>query len=373
MKNEKIAILALVVIIVVSLSAYAGYEYGDEILINLFGEEPKIIKYGDCVDFNYIGKYASNGTIFESSYEDLENKTNGTPLQVFVTDNKTELPPEGYQTYSSDIIDGMMEGLIGLKKGDMATIGPIPPEKAYGRFPSKGDYINISDPATGEEVNIAIVDIIENTAMPEEYVDMLGNKKTTLFLLRFETYKINDRITQYPSWENATVVTKINETKAWLYTTPPDDKQVSFTWIELDPFVGEIPYWENASSITTINDSAIIITHTPDIDAEVNIPDWSGYTTYTVLSMTDEKINTSYLDSSGNTSYKEFDRTVTVQRNETQNITMSYPLEGLDQLLNIIKMYYNPDLDLGVSDLAGETLIFEVEIVEVYKTSQKTS
>ena len=103
MKNEKIAVIALVVIIVVALLAYVVYVYGDEISKNLFGEEPKIIEYGDCVDVNYIGKYASNDTVFDSSYEDLENKTGGIPLQVFVSVNKTEFPPDDYQSYSSGI------------------------------------------------------------------------------------------------------------------------------------------------------------------------------------------------------------------------------------------------------------------------------
>jgi hypothetical protein len=370
MKNEIIAIVALVVIIVGALSAYAVYEYGDEIGLNLFGEEPQTIEYGDCVDIYYIGRYASNDTVFDSSYDDLDNMSGATALQVFVTDNKTEFPPEDYQSYSSSIIDGMMEGLIGVKEGETKTIGPIPPEKAYGFYPKIGNWINISDPTTGEEVNILIVNIIADQPMPEEYVDMLGNGTTTLFVLKFETYKLGDKITQYASWENATVVTKINETKAWLYTTPPDDKQENFTWIDLDPFIGEVSYWENASSVTTMNESTIIVTHSPEINSTLALPDFTGLTTYTVESLTADKINTSFTDSTGNTSYREFDRTVTVQRNESQNITMTYPQEGLDQLLTIIKMYYNPDLTLSVSTLAGETLIFEVEIVEVYKTSQ---
>ena len=373
MKNEKIAAIALVIIIAGALSVYLGVTYGEDVFKNLFGEtkEIKTIEEGDCVDVNYIGRYASNGTVFETSYSDLENKTGGTPLNIFVSFNMSEMPPVGYDTYTSLMIEGFMEGLIGLKENETKTIGPILPEKAYGVFPQIGDYINVSDLNTGEEINIVIIDIIENATMPEEYIAMLGNGTTTLFVLKFETYKINDNITQYPSWENATVVTKINETKAWLYTTPSEDKLENFTWIEFDSYIGEIPYWENASSVTTMNDTTIIVTHTPEINATLDmlLPDFSGYTTYTVLNLTDDKINTSYLDSAGNMQYSEFDRTVTIQRNETQNITYDYPLEALDQLFTIIKMYYDPDLVLSVSDLAGETLNYEVEIVEVYKTS----
>jgi len=38
-----------------------------------------------------------------------------------------------------------MEGLIGLEQGQTATIGPIPPEDAYGIYPQVGDVIDVSD------------------------------------------------------------------------------------------------------------------------------------------------------------------------------------------------------------------------------------
>jgi len=209
----------------------------------------------------------------------------------------------------------------------------------------------------------------QNASMPEEYIMQYGNVTTTLFELRIEYYSVDEVVSPplYLTWENATVVTKINETTMWTYTTPPEDKLENFTWI--DPNTGT-QYGENASSVTAMNDTTIIVTHNPEINA--TILEWAGagYTTYTVLSLTDDKINASYTDSAGNPSYEEFDRTVTIQRNETQNITMAYPFEGVDELLTIIKMYYNPDLTLSVSDLAGKTLYFDVEIVNIYKTSQ---
>ena len=369
MKTEKLAVIGLVIIIAVALSSYLVVTYGDEILNNLTGSK-ETVEVGDCVDVNYIGSF-ENGTIFDTSYDDPESKTGGTPLNIFVSLNISDSPPDDYAAYSSGMIEGFMEGLIGIKEGETKTIGPIPPEKAYGVYPKIGDYINISDPTLGEEIDILIANIIENATMPEEYVDMLGNGTTTLFILKFETYKLDDKVTLYYSWENATVVTKINETKAWFYTTPPEDKQENFTWIDLDSYFGEVSYWENASSITKMNDTTIIVTHNPEINSTLDLPDFTGYTTYTVLSLTDDKINTSYIDTTGNTSYMEFDRTVTIQRNESQNITITYPLEALDQLLSIIKSYYDPDITLSVSDLAGKTLYFEVEIVNLYKTSQQ--
>lgn len=374
MQNEKIAAIALVIIIVGSLSGYLVVTYREDILKNLFGgkkgEEVIALGLGDCADVHYIGRYASNNTVFDSSYADVENKTGGTPLNIFVSLNATEMPPEGYETYTSEMIEGFMEGLIGLKEGETATIGPIPPEKAYGVYPKIGDVMNITDPETGQEISIHIVDIQENASMPEEYVDTLGNGTTTLFVIKIETYALNERFTLYQVWENATEVTKINETTMWIYTTPPEDKMTNFTWKEIDAYTrAEILYWESASSVTTMNDTTLVVTQTPDIGATIEIPDWYGSTiVYAVVNLTEDKINTIYIDSVGNISYQEFDRTITIVRNETQQISFSYPTEGFEYLLDVIKLY-DPELNLSTHDLAGETLYFEVEIVKIYKTS----
>ena len=375
MQNEKMAIIGLVVIIVGVLSVYLVATYGEDIFKNLSGEG-ETIEIGDCVDINYIGSF-ENGTIFDTSYADIANQSglyDGTrsygPLKTFISFNLTELAPEGYDAYYQGI-DGFMEGLIGLKEGETATIGPIPPEKAYGVYPKIGDEINIVDPSTGEELTISFVAIQENVTMPEDYVEMLGNGTTTLFLLKYDIYSIGDEIVLYPSWENATVVTKLNETVMWSYTTPPEDQRENFTWI--DPETGSY-YWENSSSVTSMNNSTIVVTHNPEINATMDVQiDWYSTITFTVVNVTDTKINVSYDDGTGNISYDEFDRTVSIERNETQNITMAYPLGGLDQLFQLIKMYYDPELTLSVHELAGESLLFDVEIVNVYKTSQEES
>ena len=148
MQNEKIAIIALVIIIIGALSLFFITAYGEDILDNLFGEireetEPEVIALGDCVDVNYIGRYASNGTVFDSSYDFVENKSGGTPLKMFININQSETSPMvGY----TGIIEGLAEGLIGLKENDTATIGPIPPEKAYGaKKLGIGDSFNTSN------------------------------------------------------------------------------------------------------------------------------------------------------------------------------------------------------------------------------------
>jgi len=370
MKTEKLAVIALVIIIAVALSAYLIVTYGDEIFDNLTGST-ETIEIGDCADVHYTGSF-ENGTVFDTSYEDVANQSGiydstrpYAPLKTFISFNLSELPPEGYDTYYQGI-EGFMEGLIGLKEGETKTLGPIPPEKAYGVYPKIGDEIVIVDPTTGDELTtIVFTDIQENASMPIQYIGEYGNVNTTLFHLRYDTYSLGEEITLYPSWENSTVVTRINETMMWLYTTPPEDKRENFTWVENTGY-GLMPYWENASSVTTMNITTIIITHTPEIDSTLSFYE----TICTVVSLNDTEINVSYEDATGELSYDAFDRTVTIERNGSQVIAETYPTEEMDQLLQVIKFYYDPDLTLSVHELADETLYFEVEIVNIYKTSQ---
>jgi len=365
MQKEKLAAIGLVIIIVGALSTYFFVTYGEEIFENLFGKETikEVIELGDCADVHYIGRYASNNTIFDASYNDTENKTGGTPLQMFISLDSSETPSkEGYV----GIIEGLAEGLVGLKEGDTASI-PIPPEKAYGVIPKEGDVISFSDPLEGTEVKIDIVEVIENSPMPEDYIPYFGNQTTTVYNLRVN-YSIGDEIQLYPSWENATFITKINETMLWTYTTPPEDKRENFTWIDNTT---QSSYWENASSVPSMNDTTIVITHTPAIGATMDYSAslYGTTTTYTVVNLTDDKINVSYTDATGNISYTEFDRVTTIERNQSEITLMPYPSEGLEQLLAYMKMYINPDLEYSLDILAGESLIFEVKIVEVYKKS----
>jgi len=376
MQNEKIAVIGLVVIIVGVLSVYLVATYGEDIFKNLSGEG-ETIALGDCADVHYIGTYASNGTIFQSSYADVDAKTGGTPLMVFVSLNTSAYPPEGYDDYITSI-EGFTEGLVGLKKGETATIGPIPPEKAYGVYPKIGDVINLSDPETGQLLlDIEFVKIIQNAPIPEEYVEFLGNGTTVLFTIRDNSHHIGENIGEklylYLTWENSTFATKINETLMWYYITPPEDQRENFTWIDSE--IG-IYYWENASSVTSMNNSTIVVTHTPEINATMDVQiDLDSTITYTVVNVTDTKINVSYDDGTGNnTLYDSFNRTVTIERNQTYDITFVLISEILDyQLLQPIKQYYDPELTLSVHELAGESLLFDVEIVNVYKTSQEES
>ena len=370
MQKEKLTAIGFAVIIIGVLTVFLFMTYGGDIIENLFADdgdgETNTIETGDCVDVNYIGRYASNNLVFDTSYANVENKTDGTPLKVFVTLNSSDIPPEGYDDYYSSLITGFMEGLSGLKEGETATIGPIPPEKAYGIKPQTGDTVSVPDPTEeGKYLRIDVGAITENSPMPEEFIEYFGDVTTTLYILA-SNYSVGEELPVYPSWDDSSFVSKINETRVWIYTTPPED---NFTWI--DNVTGS-SYWENASSVTTLNDTTIIVTHTPEIGAAMDYyEDQYSYTTYTVVNLTNDEINVSYTDSStGNTSYTELDRVITIERNQSQVIRFEYPLEGFREILAVFKAYYDPDLIYSLDDLAGETLLFEVTIEEVYKTSQ---
>jgi len=384
MQKEKLAVIGLVVIIVAALSAYILTT--EDVFENLFEDEgTKIsisegaIELGDCVDVNFIGKFV-NGTVFESSYSDVENKTDGAPLNIFVSLNLTETPPEGYEIYSSQmIVEGFMEGLVGLEEGETSTIGPIPPEKAYGVKPKVGDIIDLTPLIPDLDITyvLKVIEIQEDVPMPSDYVAYYGPGLTTLYTLREDWHDIGEIIeTSYVFWENSSAVTKINETLLWMYTTPTTELNENFTWSEVNVTTGtQTTYPENMSSVTTLTEDIIVVTCNPEINSEIVESVFTGIdysdTIYLVENMTADKINTSITDSTGNKTYKEFDRTITIQRNETQNITMDpFPGELLEEQLFLYVRAIDSDFKLSYSDFAGETLNYEVTIEKVYKTSQ---
>ena len=369
MQKEKLALATLVIIVIILLSSIIITS--EDVFKNLFEEKKETIELGDCVDVNYIGKY-TNGTVFDTTYEEVAQQWNISkyeynPAKVFVTTNKSLSPPQGYEDYSSsNMVDGFIDGLIGLKEGDKATIGPIPPEKGYGILPEIGDTINVSS-AENPDLNreLEFIDIIENASLPEEYRRSGFEEPTTLYVLKDNSPYLGEKLTLYPSWENASVVTKINETMIWIETTPPENKTTNFTWKEIDSSGYLVSYWENAST-ATMNATHIIVTHNPEINATLKL----GYYTYTVVNLTDDKINVSYMGYDGNISYTTLDRKVIIKRNQTQEIVYHLPKEFLEYVLNFLKQI-DPTIPYSVDEKAGKTLTYDVEIVKVYKTSSQ--
>jgi hypothetical protein len=64
----------------------------------------------------------------------------------------------------------------------------------------------------------------------------------------------------------------------------------------------------------------------------------------------------------------DFDKNQIIERNETQNITMEIPEEYLEIILQQLRISLD-NFDLSLDKLSGESLLFEVEIVKIYKES----
>jgi hypothetical protein len=240
MQTEKLAVAGLVIIIVIALSAYIITN--EDIIGNLFEDkEPKpnegVIELGDCVDIHYVGKL-SDGEVFDSSYNDSENKTGGTPAKFFMSYDEFENPSDDYSQYMHGI-EGFVEQLIGMSEGESAIFDPIPPEKAYGAIPKIGDIIQISNESLENDIKLEFIDIQENVSLPEEYAGFGFADPTTLYVVKDQTHFVGEKMTFHLAWENASVVTKMNDTTIWTYTTPPEDKTTDFTWISIDPTTGQ--------------------------------------------------------------------------------------------------------------------------------------
>jgi FKBP-type peptidyl-prolyl cis-trans isomerase 2 len=129
-KNVIIATIALLVIVSGVTGAYLYYHY--------VWKEEIVVESGDCVDVDYIGKFAVNDTIFDTSYEDVAKEANiynanrtYVPLNIFINSETHTMPPDIYKNYTSNMIEGFKDALVGMKEGENKT-AVIPPEKAYG-------------------------------------------------------------------------------------------------------------------------------------------------------------------------------------------------------------------------------------------------
>jgi FKBP-type peptidyl-prolyl cis-trans isomerase 2 len=383
MQSEKVAIIALVIIIVGALSVYLFATYGEDIFGNLFGEneesEPVTIALGDCADVNYIGKYASNGTVFDSSYEDVENKINGTPLQMFISTNKSAVSPKpGYM----GIIEGLAEGLVGLKDNDTATIGPILPEKAYGaKKLGIGDTFSTINLALEMNQTVQVTDLTSDSInLKWINVENLGKFTMPKMILKnLSSMDQNEMIIfppPYSIWENSTEIISITDEAVTVKTTPTKNESLSEILEPIQYGIADVMFIFPDATTATWDEATITITSSPEIGKSYPYSQDTGYgyamnMTFIIESIVNDTINISVMyEGSDEKMYQdvnstlEFNRTFTMPRSYN-NIPLMYQ-----------EYLFAEDLQRGgysLHELAGESLIFDVEIVKVYKTSQEES
>jgi FKBP-type peptidyl-prolyl cis-trans isomerase 2 len=392
MQSEKIAVIALVVIIAGALSAYLIATYAGDLTDTLFpppvSSDSGIIQYGDCVDINYIGRYASNNTIFDSSYTDPGNKTDGTPLKVYVSSNQSASPPSGYSNYSAGIIEGLMTRLIGLEEGEEYTLGPIPPAEAYGDNQLEvGDTFNTSNFALNTiksslslNQTLMITQLnVDNMSLQWVNFDDLGNFTMPQIVLGdLNALNQEDMIIIPPPyfiWENSSTIISSTEDYVTVKTTPTKTEHLTDSFEQIQFGFGNNDLFILLPNETTASydESTITLTSNPSIgDVFSYSYEYFGQLMtihYEVKNMTNTTIGLIVsMEGTNETQNQTVTRTLTFNR--TYQLTRTYK--------NIPTLYQDSliGLDLeregySIHPLAGESLIFDVTIEKVYKTSGK--
>jgi FKBP-type peptidyl-prolyl cis-trans isomerase 2 len=376
MQKEKIALIALVVIVVAALSVFL-IAVNSDIFENLF-KEKLTISEGDCADVNYIGRYSSNNTIFDKSYQYADNKSGGTPLKVFVSYNATATSPKA--GYTAGMIKGFMDGIIGMQEGQTKTIGPIPPEKAYGakkltvgsifttQYLAFGMNQTVEVTAyTGENLSLkwTAMENLSNFTMPQLVINNLQSQNETEMVIYPPPYYI---------WENSTSIINITDTTVTVITTPTKATNLSNVVKDVRYGDKQMLIFPNATTASWTN-TTITVVCSPVVGQNYSFQTqgYSGLINVTVLinNITGDTINVSIInDQSPEPTFLDVYRTFTFNR------TFVLPRLYKDIPSMYISYFYAQDITkagYSLEPLAGESLTFEVTVEKVYKTSQGTS
>jgi len=376
MQKEKIALIALVIIVIAALSTFLVAANTD-FFENLF-KEKLTISEGDCADVHYIGRYASNNTIFDTSYTYAENKTGGTPLKVFISLNESATSPKS--GYTAGLIEGFREGLIGLQEGQTKTIGPIPPEKAYG-----AQKLAVGSIFTTQYLAFGINQTVEVTNYTSENLSLRWIQMETLTNFTMPQLIINNLHSQnetemviYPPpyyiWENTTFITNVTDTTVTVKTTPTKSTNLSDVVKDVRSGEKQMLIFPNVTTATW-NDTSITVECAPVVGENYTFQT-QGYTgminvTVAVNKITGDMINVTITnDQSAEPTYLDVYKILTFNR------TYVMPREYNDIPSMYISYFYAEDIEkagYSLEPLAGETLLFEVTVEKVYKTSQETS
>lgn len=378
MDKEKITLIGLVIAVMVLAVVFVVVAY-PEVIEDIFPDPPLEIEDGDCADLHYVGTYASNGTIFDSSYEFPENKTGGDTLAVFVSlDLNATAWKEGYTT----VIEGFAEGLIGMKEGETKTIGPIAPEKAYGNY----TQLEVGDTFRSENLNLrkrinktweleVEVEQLDSTLLKLKWIgiDDLGNFTMPWLFLTDLTAGL------YPPpgylWENATSISSYDDDNVTLRIAPASSENLTdegfamfINWQTETSFV----FW-NASTAEWDDDN-ITITSNPHVnDTYLVIPDYSlGAPEGVEIPLTVTEINATHINVTmiyqGQSQAFSVNRSIQFPRSFEMTRFFDIPISMMGMpVANLVLGEDLEDQGFSLHHLAGESLIFEVSVDTVYK------
>ncbi|OYT29719.1 hypothetical protein B6U98_01440 [Thermoplasmatales archaeon ex4572_165] len=399
MQNEKIAVIALIVIIAGALSIYLVAN--NDVFENLFPPSGKdtgdanTIEDGDCVDLHYIGRYGSNDSVFDSSYESVDEKTGGNPLQIFIPSSTQTTPPEDYPEYSSAIIDGLMNQLVGLKLDETYVLDPISPEDAYGLSFDVGDTIdsivfnqNIIHYTSFINQTLQVTQKTDNNIIMK-WINPPEQKFSIPSIIIFGSLDLNDPDPSYDDvlkmgppfaiWENSTEIIETTDENYVTITTPTSTENLvdNITQIPLDLMGGETLFiFPDATTVTY--DDTLITFHLDPVEGKVySYTEESMFgdinVELTVNTVTNDSVNISVFIVEYNQS-QFYD----INREMSFNRTFDYPriydmdIDFLQQALPQFEMDLQRE-GYSLSPLAGETLIFEVSVENIIKPSQEKS
>lgn len=333
------------------------------------------IKLGDCADVNYIGRYASNNTIFDTTYEDPVNKTGGTPLKIFVNlDKNVTSPKDGY---SSNMIKGFIEGLIGMREGQTKIIRPISPEDAYGKKFGVGAIFSSKYFAFDMNQTVIVINYTA-TAFSAKWIEMDNWGKFTmpnLIIRNLSSYNESEMVIYPPPyyiWENSTSIINIADTNVTVRTTPTKFTNLSSEITDVRDGEKQMLIFPNATTASW-NDTTITVVSSPIVGQNytIQIQGYSGMINVTIHinSIIGDIINVTITNDQDSTStYLEVYRILTFNR--------TYSLPRLYKDIPSMYMFYLYQKDIekaGYSfhPLAGETLTYEVTVEKLYKTKNQ--
>jgi FKBP-type peptidyl-prolyl cis-trans isomerase 2 len=374
MQKEKIALVALVIIVVAALSTFL-IAINTNIFENLFKEKITISE-GDCADVNYIGRYTSNNTIFDTSYKFANNKSGGTPLKVFVSFNANATSPKA--GYSADLIKGFMEGLIGMDEGQTKTIGPIAPTDGYGVNKLKVGDTFYSKALTASNFNYQLNQTLqvmewtsENLTLKWLNVEGLGNFTMPEGIIVPDLSQITlspyDYLPPYYIWLNSSRITNVTDVNVTIVTTPTKAKNITdnVTFISTGDKIGFV--FPNATTAVW-NETTITVQSSP-VKGSIYKLNYSG----SILNITIGNITQTHI----NITVEYQGQSQSLESNRTISFNRTYVMRRIYVLSMMYASYIiGGDVEkagYSLNPLADEYLTFEVTVEKIYKTSQTTS
>jgi len=122
--------VGVVILIVAILGVYYGY------VVPKFGPPPLRAQSGDSVQVDYVGTFAENGLVFDTSIQSIA-KDNASYPKAFMFAWHGSYAPLPVTIGSGSVVPGFDTGIQGLAIGDTKTI-VVPPALGYGAAdPSK--------------------------------------------------------------------------------------------------------------------------------------------------------------------------------------------------------------------------------------------